>query len=334
MSGFLRHLAQRSMTASGDVRPRPVSLFESSQPLKDFDSPPDALFAVEQGSITGEADPAERGAFELVAHLHGASSPAASPTHAELRLDAAEAAPVSDRRMNRRDGGLEDKADLQGANSSTDDARLEMEPMQRSIVTGASRHPERAGSRSQGRLEPAVPQRPAGETPIQELRERNPFDAAATLYARPLHVEGRRAAQPPPTNAKASAEPSSSEQEPPITQAHSDPNSGRESPQRLQVDDPDVRTDASSRDLLRKASRDEALHRTLAFLTPRLRQPGSVAQPWQISTEKAPEPVVHVTIGRVEIRAVSATAQPKRAAQSKPALSLSDYLQRRSGGRA
>ena len=49
-------------------------------------------------------------------------------------------------------------------------------------------------------------------------------------------------------------------------------------------------------------------------------------------------PTVQVTIGRVEIRAVvaqPATAAPaRRAAPSKPALSLSDYLQRREGGRS
>jgi len=44
------------------------------------------------------------------------------------------------------------------------------------------------------------------------------------------------------------------------------------------------------------------------------------------------EPTVHVTIGRVEIRAVAAPAAQKRSTPSKPALSLNDYLQRRSGG--
>lgn len=330
MSGFLRHLVQRSMTAAGDVRPRPVSLFETSQPLKAPDSRPAALFELEQSVIAGEPARADRQTAEFDSHSRSTTSTAASPKHAEVRLDAAETAPFSDIGMSPRYGVLQDKAPvLQDSNSSHDGASFEGGATQRPIVTGPNRLPERAGDALTGQLKPAAAQRPAGETPIQELREPNPFDAAATLYARPLHVEGRLAARPAPMNAKAPAEsPSSPEQEPLIAPAHPDPNSGMESPQRLQVDDPDVRIDASSRDPLRKASRDEPLHRTQALLTPHLPQPGPVAQP----QEKAPEPVVHVTIGRVEIRAVSATAQPKRAAQSTPALSLSDYLDRRNGG--
>lgn len=48
-------------------------------------------------------------------------------------------------------------------------------------------------------------------------------------------------------------------------------------------------------------------------------------------------PTVHVTIGTIEVRALTAPtlgAQPsKRAAPAKPSMSLTDYLERRSGGR-
>jgi len=45
-------------------------------------------------------------------------------------------------------------------------------------------------------------------------------------------------------------------------------------------------------------------------------------------------PPVHVTIGRIEVRAVAAHAPPKRAAAQKPApLSLDEYLEQRRSGR-
>jgi hypothetical protein len=44
--------------------------------------------------------------------------------------------------------------------------------------------------------------------------------------------------------------------------------------------------------------------------------------------ESSPEPVVHVTIGRIEVRAAPAT-QPRRETQSiLPALGLDEYLQK------
>jgi hypothetical protein len=50
--------------------------------------------------------------------------------------------------------------------------------------------------------------------------------------------------------------------------------------------------------------------------------------------DSANEPVIRVSIGRVEVRATTSPPAPvtKRAAPAAPALSLSDYLQRRKGG--
>jgi hypothetical protein len=93
----------------------------------------------------------------------------------------------------------------------------------------------------------------------------------------------------------------------------------------------ELRTLASPPHEFRSAPREEASPPAQAILTPRLQQ-----QPLVQSVQPTPanpaEPVVHVTIGRVEIRAVAAPAATKRSTQSKPALSLSDYLDRRSGG--
>jgi hypothetical protein len=45
------------------------------------------------------------------------------------------------------------------------------------------------------------------------------------------------------------------------------------------------------------------------------------------------EPVIQVTIGRVEIRAVQSPRAEKRSAAKSPALSLDAYLTQRNGGR-
>ena len=53
-----------------------------------------------------------------------------------------------------------------------------------------------------------------------------------------------------------------------------------------------------------------------------------------IATRALAAPTVHVTIGRIELRAATPAAAAPRAAASRPALSLNDYLSRRNAGRA
>jgi hypothetical protein len=52
--------------------------------------------------------------------------------------------------------------------------------------------------------------------------------------------------------------------------------------------------------------------------------PGPVGDP-----APPPEPTVHVTIGRVEVRAVTAPARPPRAAPAARTMSLDEYLAER-----
>lgn len=56
----------------------------------------------------------------------------------------------------------------------------------------------------------------------------------------------------------------------------------------------------------------------------------------EINTEAEPEPVVNVTIGRVEVRAVQADTNRQTETRSKPSgiMSLDDYLKRRNGEQA
>ncbi|HVB59566.1 MAG TPA: hypothetical protein VNE61_00105 [Ktedonobacteraceae bacterium] len=68
-------------------------------------------------------------------------------------------------------------------------------------------------------------------------------------------------------------------------------------------------------------------------------EPGAPQRLWTRSGRRdddanESEPVIRVSIGRVEVRATTSPAAPvrKRAASTAPALSLSDYLKRRKGG--
>lgn len=66
------------------------------------------------------------------------------------------------------------------------------------------------------------------------------------------------------------------------------------------------------------------------------RVPPRRAEPRPVSvgdTGDPPEPTVHVTIGRLEIRAVPAAAPPARRARSVPPMSLDEYLTERNGRR-
>jgi len=45
------------------------------------------------------------------------------------------------------------------------------------------------------------------------------------------------------------------------------------------------------------------------------------------------EPIIHVSIGRVELRAAQPPAAPQRVSSPQPQLSLTSYLEQRHGGR-
>jgi hypothetical protein len=172
--------------------------------------------------------------------------------------------------------------------------------------------------------EPAVPfgerERPVALTeergpaadrfmPIQRVQEASPPRGATGLDAHAptdpafmprVHVPGRLATQPTPENRETRRD-----ARPDVRSAHLGP---------------------VVRDGVESTVPDVSLAPPPAVLVPRLLQPAQPVIP------KPAEPVIHVTIGRVEIRAVSAPAGPERPKPSKPALSLSDYLHRRSGG--
>jgi hypothetical protein len=62
--------------------------------------------------------------------------------------------------------------------------------------------------------------------------------------------------------------------------------------------------------------------------------PDFAAQPGRLAAPPTPRPVIHVTIGRIEVRAARQTAAPQPAERRSPsaAMSLDEYLRRRSEG--
>lgn len=328
MSGFLRHLVQRSLSAAADVRPRPASVFEPVQPSVLDSSSIESLDAAHGDSI-GVAMRTDRPASVRAPGLAGATRLAGSSTNATVRSTEAEGALHRDLGPGR--GALQAPAqDLRSAGSWLAGARFIPRNTRSSGITGPL---QRAANGSVAGLASDTSPHAAARMSRHGLSEEDVADTATDARARHLHVEGRLA--PQHVRIAATTRP---DQAPSGLDGSIKPNQPHradslESPQRRRIVDPVVAADAAARNPLRHASMDASGVPRHAALTPRLAQAGHVAEPARMSSEKAPEPVVHVTIGRVEIRAVSAPPVPKRAAPSKPALSLSDYLDRRNGGR-
>jgi len=296
MIGFLGHLIQRSLNERTVLRPRPVSVFE---PL-----PPPFVPATSQAPAF-ELDPSPavdvplpiRGrlaaALDLVAPSATAVEEAALPVDAELRQPAS--APA---------------------------ARKAAIPFVEEMTLPTSKQAE------VGRTKPTLPQHPLGESPPRAAARSDLFDQPLALPLRRLQVQGKMPthpdSQPGFERPSAPAQPSA-----PLAPVQAVARSA--SPQRSEAAESAVRSAASASEPLLTLPRKEPAAPAQAILVPRLPQQ-PVVQPMQSVVSKPEEPFVHVTIGRVEIRAVSAPAAPKRPAPSKPALSLSDYLDRRSEG--
>lgn len=310
MSGFLEYLVQRSLTASVGVRPRPVSIFESIQPSPVTDPPHATMF--EMGRDFSAGDPMQfdwRPASKLDPESQN-TTPAmisASPTHADESGAASEKAPRPEPRV----GSLVEEEKLRPAVA---------EPGQRGTRTMET---------LQGREKPEAHRTP-GETLVHSMSRPDTVDSASAMRSRPLQVEGKLVAQSISSRSEMHPVTTVPAQESFTTMAEQvqvvHPNT-----QKRAAAESELRTRASPPHEFRSAPREEVSHPVQAILTPRLQQQPLV-QSVQPSPANPAEPVVHVTIGRVEIRAVTAPAATKRSTQLKPALSLSDYLDRRSGG--
>ncbi|MGI5518747.1 hypothetical protein [Streptomyces sp. CA-106131] len=84
-------------------------------------------------------------------------------------------------------------------------------------------------------------------------------------------------------------------------------------------------------DAATKPVREHPVRPLHTVVRPAVAIPGA---PWPASRrERAAEPSVHITIGRVEVKATQETSTPQRKQpERRPAMSLDDYLRTRSGG--
>jgi hypothetical protein len=346
MSGYLGHLIKRSLAAVPGVRPRPVSMFETGQ--RSPAPPASSEMAFEETTTTAIRDDTHAERRRALgsgpdADMHGAT-PAASTPRADSGLDmhantpqevlgagTQRAAARTETFVRRRHA----PEPLAQPSAAADAGRVGAEAVSPAVAIPARpREPVCADLEKREQTE-ASPELRAG-TPKQTIVHLvAPSDVlvSADAPARPLQLQGKPAAPPEPKHAEASPRPL------PEVRQDFDPPAERvqgahgESRDCVPAAALDVRV-VTPPDPRRSDSRDEkSVAPTQAILSPRLPHAETSAQPMQPSAGQAAEPVVHVTIGRVEIRAVAAPATPKRSsAAAKPALSLSDYLERRGGG--
>ncbi len=356
MSGFLGHLVQRSLTPLAGVRPRPVSVYEANPP-----SPtPDASLAAapEPERNTAAHDPFRTDltpAPDAVSRNLAPLATAASPTDTKARRPAVETVPRPDPRSDlsedrhRGEPQTLTKPEQRPGRAPTAahaETRVRdpfAQPKAATRFDGEQALPavEESGQRgvrtgNKRRRKPAPAQRPPDETPLHAASESDTADSTAALRAHRLRLRGKLAMQPDLKTSEARSEAPFSVREGFTAPADPARTLRGESPDRAAVAEPDAesgrRTVASPPDPLRSASRAAPSATPQAILAPRLPYIEPLAQPVQPGISNPAEPTVHVTIGRVEIRAVAAPAAQKRSTPSKPALSLNDYLQRRSGG--
>jgi len=307
MSGLLSRLIQRSLSPPSGVRPRLGSVFEPATPSPETmrDAAIDTL-ATDRTNRTGTQR--QRNAEPDVAR-HSAKMPliAVAPTDVGPRQPAIERAshPVPLPPPATRDP-IADAEQPPGSETLT-----QAQPRRKHTPIGNA---------AERRTTPEAMPRHFDATPTAALRHADVSDSTTATQVRRVGPEKKPSALPQPSSAQARVE------------AAPRPRDRATHPSVLEP-----RTDASApetpRDHAHDASPAPAPTQAQAILKPRLPYPEPVAQSAQPSASLPTEPTVHVTIGRVEIRAVAAAATPTRAAPPKPALSLSDYLQRRDGGR-
>jgi hypothetical protein len=315
MDGFLSKLIQRSSTNDSIVRPSPLSTFEPGYSSPTLDAPQTPPFQSERsatddtGTIRRLVPDVDRVSLDAAESATGAGVEQLHATETTLRVDpspAVSGGPV--RGHAQKSPGVEKRAPTIGephTHIPLDQAESRF-VLERPSVPGVEKQGRRiapAGEVPKGRAKP--------RTPTDTATERDNLDPIPALTARRFHVRGKSAERPDPGRSEAASHmrehPSTS---PGLTQGGRGDSLDRAAA--------DGRGGSAPQNQLRIASSDVPPTPAPAILTPRL---------------PPPEPMVHVTIGRVEIRAVAAPTEQKRSAQLRPTLSLGDYLRRRNGGR-
>jgi hypothetical protein len=170
-------------------------------------------------------------------------------------------------------------------------------------------------------------------SPTGENAERETVAAAETIRQPRIHVRAKLVGQPHVQNAETSLQASSPASEVFSTPVNPARGETRQPLDQRTVAEPERPPALSPPPLPRNTRREESAAASPGVLLPRLPQFEPITRLMESPKQRSPEPTVHVTIGRVEIRAVSAPAAQKSSSPIKPALSLSEYLTRRNGGR-
>jgi len=327
MSGFLGGLVQRTLASMTDVRPRPVSVFESTPPPPVDDALRATILGAERKSVDGErfgADAAHRP--DPWMNFHGDSTPGQP-----LELRSTRPRPEGRRAALFAGGDPSAHAAVQTAAAFVEEetpAPFVEHPRRRHRLTKET-------GESADRYKPVKGVPEAG--PLPEAAELEAVTPTEALPPRRLDVKGRLFAQPksqnPETRPEALLE-AWSLVEGRVTMPTLNPDQGvrNELTDWQKPSEPETELTVSSPSQFADPQRKLLPARLQAVLVPRLPQLDPIARPVQPPTARAAEPAIHVTIGRVEIRAVSTPAAQKRSVPLKPSLSLSDYLDGRRGG--
>ncbi len=363
MSGFLSHLIQRTLAAPRGIRPRPVSLFESPQPplgsetqlaktyeadvgttarepvrmAQRFDSFPPMIHGEEIQPVLDDPDSAREKSEG--GHETFLRSDASLPLYEELRRRKA--------RQARSPESSQQSALLNDSLVETDVGDVSGQRPFQVVPPLAREQPNTQSSEVQRyrlrlRTKKDAPDRSEDLRSLQvvsdpsttgEHAERETVAAAETIRQPRIHVRAKLVAQPHVQNAETSLQASSPPSEVFSTPVNPARGETRQPLDQRTVAEPERPPAPSPQPLSRNTRSEESAASSQAVLLPRLPRFEPITQPMEPQKERSPAPTVHVTIGRVEIRAVSAPAAQKRSSPMKPALSLSDYLTRRNGGR-
>ncbi len=304
MSGFLERLVQRTVTNLPRVRPRPVTAFESLPPQAARDALEATTLETEKGSNDG--DGVGRGARSIpsppmVSHDEIRRLPRNPGSDRHGPRTHEETAHRSSTWMNPHG----DPAPAEPWKSPVPQPRSDTRPA--ALRTGSDAGDVAAYAAAESAATFVEQEMPA---PFVELLRRRQKLSWETVEVADTYPPAKRVPEASPLRQAAEPDAVTAIEAPPTPHIH---EQGRS------VSSPPRLADAQSEVLA-------------AILTPRLPQLNPIAQPLKQPTAKSEEPAIHVTIGRVEIRAVSAPSAQKRSVAPKPALGLGEYLERRRGG--
>jgi hypothetical protein len=301
MSGFLSSLAARSFGLETGIRPRLASLFELARGASS------ALYAAQAFAPAVTETAAETEAFAEGMHEQIPSRDAHHPMHGVRGVRDAGAVSFED--PTRELGEIE--ADARRERGSRVAARPI--PRETNLVSRSNEGENLLIPISRYPAAPAVAKRssaPAGEARTQDgiaQTESSEFAPAASPMAQPgASAEEVRPAQRNgvPDRANANAQPAASNSNFETSESHS------------------LVTPASTFAGLLEQMRNAASAMNAAAAAPaKGRATGSAA-----ATDSAPESSVHVTIGRIEVRAVAENKGVSPARSASPVMGLEEYL--------